>query len=254
VSALDPDGYSDYRGVTLGLEHPMGRFVRVSAAYTYSETSDNWLGGSYGGPYAELSPFPDSLATTDWADSRSDLDVPHRLAVGLELAPLGPRGFSLAALYRYRSGLPFTPGFAPGLDVNGDGSANDPAYVDDALPGMADVLAAWPCLRSQVGRFSERNACRDRDHRSLDLRLGLGPVTMGGHPVEIWIEATNLLEPEEAIRDRALYLVDAAAPLVTDPATGRVTVPLAVNPRFGMPIGYRGTGRTLWFGLRVGYQ
>jgi len=254
VSALDPDGYSDYWGVTLGLEQPAGRFLRFSAAYTYSETTDNWLGGRYGGPYAELSPFPDSLAGVDWADGRSDLDVPHRLVVGVELTPLGPRGFSIAALYRYRSGLPFTPGFVPGVDANGDGAFNDPAYVDNALAGMAEVMAAWPCLALQVGRFAQRNACREPDRRSLDLRLGLGPIQFGSHPVELWAEATNVIEPEDAVWDHALYLVDSGTALVTDPATGRVTVPLVVNPRFGQPMTYRTTGRALRLGLRVGYQ
>jgi hypothetical protein len=50
-----------------------------------------------------------------------------------------------------------------------------------------------------------------------------------------------------------LYLVDPAAPLVTDPATGRVTVPLVVNGNFGGPLAYRTTGRLVRLGLRVGY-
>ncbi|HXV85937.1 MAG TPA: carboxypeptidase regulatory-like domain-containing protein, partial [Gemmatimonadales bacterium] len=254
VSALDPDGYSDYWGVTVGLEQPAGRFLRLSAAYTYSQTTDNWLGARYGGPYAELSPFPDSLGGVDWADGRSDLDVPHRLVVGVELSPLGPRGFSVAALYRYRSGLPFTPGFAPGVDANGDGAFNDPAYVDNALAGMAEAIAAWPCLASQVGRFAQRNACREPDRRSLDLRFGVGPFQLGNQPVEVWAEATNLIEPEDAVWDRALYLVDPNTALVTDPATGRVTVPLTVNPGFGRVLAYRSAGRVVRLGLRVGFQ
>jgi hypothetical protein len=255
VSALNPDGYSDYWGVTLGLEQPVGRVLKLLAWYTYSRTRDNWLGGRYGGPYAELSPFPDSLNGVDWADGRSDLDVPHRLVAGAELSPLGPRGFSLAALYRLRSGLPFTPGFAPGVDANADGSpTNDPAYVDDALAGVSDLIAAWPCLASQVGRFAERNSCREPDYRSLDLRLGLGPVWAGRQPVELWMEALNVVEPEEAVRDLALYLVDASAALATDAGTGRVTVPMSANPRFGQPLAYRTAGRVVRLGVRVSFR
>ncbi|HWP38556.1 MAG TPA: TonB-dependent receptor [Gemmatimonadales bacterium] len=255
VTALNPDGYSDYWGVTLGLDQPVGRVVRLLASYTYSQTTDNWLGGRYGGPYAELSPFPDSLGGVDWADGRSDLDVPHRLVAGIELSPLGPRGFSVAALYRFRSGLPFTPGFQPGADANGDGShTNDPAYVDDAVAGVTSLMAAWPCLASQVGRFAERNSCREPDRRALDLRLGLGPVKVGRHPVELWVEALNVVEPEEAVRDQAVYVVDPAAGLVTDPATGRVTVPLVANARFGQPLAYRTWGRTVRLGARVNFQ
>jgi hypothetical protein len=255
VSALNPDGYSDYWGITLGLDQPMGRVVRLLASYTYSRTTDNWLGGRYGGPYAELSPFPDSLGSVDWAEGRSDFDVPHRLVAGVELSPLGPRGFSLAALYRFRSGLPFTPGFQPGVDANGDGSAtNDPVFVDDAVAGMAELLGAWPCLARHIGQFAERNACREPDYRALDLRLGIGPVMLSGQPVELWAEALNLLEPEQAIRDAALYLVDPAGGLITELASGRITVPLVANPGFGRALAHRGTGRVVRVGLRLNFQ
>lgn len=252
VSALDPDGYSDYWGVTLRWVQPAGRFLRLYAGYTYSRTTDNWLSGQYGGPYAELTPFPDSLDGRDWASGTSDLDIPHRVTAGLELRPLGSNGLTVAARYRWRSGATFTPGFAAGVDANGDGSfTNDPAFVDDTLPGAADLLAAASCLRPQVGQFADRNSCRDPSAGTLDLRVGIAP--MRRYPVEVWIEGFNLTEPEQGVWDHALYAVDPATPLSVDAVSGQVTVPLVANPNFGRPMTLRTPGRTIRVGLRVNH-
>ncbi|MDH3290761.1 MAG: TonB-dependent receptor [Gemmatimonadota bacterium] len=254
VSALDPDGYSDYWGVTARLEQPVGRFFRLLASYTYSQATDNVLTGRHGGPYAQLTPFPDSLSGADWADGRSDFDVPHRAAVGVELRPIGRDGFTLAALYRYRSGLPFTPGFPNGVDANGDGSAsNDPAFVNDAFPGLSDLYAGWDCLRIRADQFAARNACRDPAVSTLDLRIGLGPFWLGGYPFELWTEVLNVTDAQLVSRDHALFLVDPAAALTTDPVSGQVAVPLLLNENFGEPLSYRGNGRAVRFGLRVNY-
>jgi hypothetical protein len=87
----------------------------------------------------------------------------------------------------------------------------------------------------------------------LDLRVGLGPVTLAGYPFEFWIEMLNVTDAALVVRDHALYLVDPNASLVRDPATGTVTVPLLLNDNFGKPVAYRGSGRSLRFGLRVNY-
>ncbi len=250
VSALDPDGFSDYWGVTARLEQPVGRFLRFLASYTFSRTTDNWLSGRYEGPDAQLTPFPDSLDTGDWAEGTSDFDAPHRAALGIELRPLGRDGLTLAALYRYSSGLPFTPGFPRGVDANGDGSdSNDPAFVDEGIDGVSALLSEYPCL--QLGRFSERNACRDPGLSTLNLRVGLGPIVLAGYPIELWGEMLNVTDAELVVRDHALYVVVPNAPLTRD--AGTVTVPLRVNENFGEPIAYRGSGRSLRFGLRVNY-
>ena len=254
VSALNADGESEYWGATARLDIPAGRFLSLLASYTYSQTKDNLLSDIQAGPYEELTPFPDSLSGRDWAKGLSTFDVPHRVAVGAEIQPLGRAGFSVAALFRYQSGRPFTPGFRYGVDINGDGSSgNDPAFVDDGIDGIPEIIARWPCLRSQVGRFAERNACRQPGTNSLDLRVGLGPIRIASYPIELWIEALNVTETDAAIHDNALYLVDPNTPLTQDAQTGQVTVPLLANDNFGNPVAYRGRGRSWRFGLRVNY-
>ncbi len=254
VSAIDPDGYSDYWGMTVRLERQVGHGLHLLASYTYSRTTDNWLSGRGGDPAGQLSPFPDSLGGQDWAKGRSDFDVSHRVVVAAEFQPRLPLSPRLAFVYRYRSGYPFTPGFRNGVDANGDGSAsNDPAFVDASLPGMSTVLSQWDCLRAQVGRFAERNVCRESGVHALDLRASFAPVRPGGYPVEVVVDALNLLESDFGVRDDALYLVDPSRTLSTNPATGVVTVPLVVNPGFGKILVRRTTGRWLRLGVRVNY-
>jgi hypothetical protein len=250
VNALDQDGYSDYFGFTARVDQRITKALRFSLGYTRSRTEDNWL-APRSGPDAQLSPFPDSLAGADWSVGVSDFDVPHRVVLGAEVQL---KWLSVAGFYRYRTGYPFTPGFRDGVDANGDGSfRNDPAYVDDLLPGMSDLAVAWDCVRRQLGRFAERNSCRGPGLQTLDLRLVLGPVRFGA-PVELVVDAINILDAEYAVPDRALLLVDAAGTLTTDPASGVVTVPLATNPNFGRSIRRYGSGRFLRLGLRVNYE
>jgi hypothetical protein len=154
-------------------------------------------------------------------------------------------------VYRYRSGYPFTPGFRPGVDANGDGASNDPAFVDDTVSGMAAVMAKNSCLRSQVGQFAQRNACRSPGVSSLDLRLDVPTVNLGGYPLSLTVDLINLLESDVGLVDQALYLVDPTRALTT---VGSVThVPLKANPNFGNVLIRDSSGRYLRVGLRVNW-
>lgn len=254
VSAINADGRSDYQGVTIALERrSLGPFS-FTGSYTYSETTDNWLSARGGGPEAQLNPFPDSLNGQDWADGKSDFDLPHRIVIGGEVrlpVPLSPR---LATSYRYRSGYPFTPGFPIGVDANGDGSArNDPAWVDEAIPGTGELLSRSDCLRAQVGRFAERNSCREPGVHSLDIRLGVDVIRTGDYVASVFVDGFNLVESEVGDRDTALYLVDPSRSLVTGTSTGEVSIPLIANPNFGQLLVQRTPGRALRIGVQVNY-
>ncbi|MGH9261074.1 MAG: hypothetical protein ACRD08_14455, partial [Acidimicrobiales bacterium] len=198
--------------------------------------------------------FPDSVRGLDWSDGRSDFDQPHRAVVGLEYRAPGPLAVRVAALYRFESGYPFTPGFRDGVDANGDGSArNDPAFVDDAIQGADTLLAEWDCLRAQVGRFAARNSCREPAMHTLDVRAALTVARPRGSAIDLFADAVNVIESDVGIRDRALYLVDPTGTITTDPGTGRITVPLVVNPGFGKLLVRRSNGRFVRLGLRVSY-
>ena len=251
MSALNADGSSNYLGGTVGLERRAGRLGTLAASYTFSQTRDNWLSGGGGTPEAQLTPFPEGQGL-DWRESRSDYDVPHRVTAGAEVA-FGP--LRVAGFYRYQSGRPFTPGFRAGVDVNGDGSAgNDPAFVDEAIAGVSDLFPEWDCLRVSAGRFVERNACRTPGVYTLDLRLSFVPFRLGGAPLELVIDALNVIEPDVADIDGALYLVDPNGSLSFDQTAGTVTIPLVVNPNFAAPVIRRTPGRALRVGVRINYD
>jgi hypothetical protein len=252
VSAINVDGWSRYLGFTVGLEHRAeGAPVGLFASYTVSRTEDNWPSGAGEVPDFQLPSFPNLLDGGDWAEGTSDFDVPHRAVLGLELKLPGSR---LGALYRYRSGNPFTPGFRPGVDANGDGSGwNDPAFVDAAIPGMDALVAEWDCLRSQTGRFAARNSCRAAGAHSLDLRFGVSLGRLTERQAVLVVDALNLLASGAGVPDAALLLVDPDAELRSDPQRGTVHVPLIANDAFGRSLAGLASNRALRLGLRVSY-
>ena len=223
-------------------------------AYTYSRTQDNWFGARGDGSEAQFVPLADSTGRSRWARGRSDFDVPHRLLLGTEFRLGSRQGLRLAVMYRLQSGHPFTPGFRDGVDANGDGSArNDPAFLSDTIPGAVDVFTQNSCLRQGTGDFAERNSCRDPMMTSLDMRLAAVVARIRGRPAELIIDAFGLLRTGVDQYDHALYLVDGAAALVTDPVSRVTTVPLVGNPNFGKTLIKRGANASVRAGLRVAF-
>ena len=244
VWALDPDGWSEYRGVTFALDHS-GPSRRFYASYTLSETTDNWIGASRGSPEAELDPLLPAAAG-EWSEGTSDYDARHRVSA---IASLGFGATTLSAAYRFRSGLPFTPGYRYGVDANGDGSfSNDVAFVE---AGQVDpLLDSWPCLNDQVGGFAVRNSCRGPAEHAVDLRLSINVSSLGGRSVRLILDALDVIESKDGVIDSALLLVDPAGTITTSP--GSVAIPLMLNPDFGRVIYPSTRGRQLRIGFRIG--
>lgn len=245
VAAISADGESRYWGVTLALDHAAGDAFSVFGSYTISRTTDAWFGARDGGWTQTMPP-----GFADWIDDTSDFDVPHRGLIGA--VARAPFGLTLSALYRAQSGLPFTPGFRPGVDANGDGIANnDPAFVDASIPGMSDLIARWSCLAEARGKFAGRNACRADPVHTLDANAALHLFTVNGMSASVIVAALDLLDAERRMPDSALYLIDLDASLVvTDDV---VTVPLVANPAFGEPRAWPLSGRTLRLGLSLNW-
>jgi hypothetical protein len=217
----------------------------LSAAYTWTRASDE-VGGLFvpGASYPVAPDGPGLLRAAADRDRRHDLQL--RLM-------LGPRPWvRIGLLGRAMSGVPFTP-LVDG-DVNGDGAANDRAFVftgaarDTALAaGMARLLATLPagmrdCLERQAGRLAERNGCRTGWSTSLDLRVELQPWRRAlEHRLLLSVSTVNGL----TLLDRALHGGDGlhgwGQPAGADPVLLRVRGfdPAArawryeVNPAFG---------------------
>jgi hypothetical protein len=252
VTAVDLSGWSRYASATVGLDQHWSNGLGLFASYTYSRTEDNriWTGNGVQG--ADL---PASLTGGGaWSEGRSDFDVPNRVVVGAVAALPQLRALRVSALYRYRSGYPFTPGFGPGVDANGDGvPGNDPAFIDTALEGMSTVAQRWSCIGEQAGAFAERNSCRTPGVHSLDARLALELLHVRGHAAVLTVDGLNLLSSDIVYPDRALYRLDPTAAPVVDAAAGTVSAPLTVNTNFGNPLAVFRAGRVLRLGLRLDF-
>ncbi len=249
VWAIDTDGWSNYRGATVGVEHRSAE-LDFFASYTHSQTRDNWIGAAAGVPDAQLE--PGVPVDGNWSEGTSDFDVPDRLVGGVTVGVGPDRVVSATVVGRYESGLPFTPGYRPGVDANGDGSAiNDVAWVPDA-GALSGLLSDWPCLNDQTGAFAERNSCRAPAHSGVDLRLRARLTRLGGRRLELTVDVYNLVERVEGLRDTALLLVDPNGSLDVSSDGGMLTLPLSVNPDFGKIIVPSGLGRMIRIGLRIG--
>ena len=255
VSGISPTGFSDYTEFSVSLSRDVPQGISFDLSYTFSKTEDNVSGARTLDPADQLNPFPMDQGGGDWSEGRSDFDVPHRAVAYAEYRSAGSTAFSLGARFRYRSGLPYTPGFRPGVDINGDGSGNnDPAYVDGSISGLSELLSGAGCDVGAVNTFVARNACREDALTALDLRfqIGLPAHTGDGGQLSLVVDAFNVVTTATGIIDRALVLVDPAGTL-TPAGPGRVNVPLIVNPNFGRLLVRRADPRMLRVGLRMEY-
>jgi hypothetical protein len=251
VSALVPTGFTDHYEITGALERRVSRDMSLIASYTFSRTRDNLVGRLEADPYDQISPFPGGLNGADWSEGRSDLDIPHRAAATLEYRSRGTRPLTLSARGRFRSGLPFTPGFRAGVDANADGGGNnDPAFLD---AGLAAQLGQASCSQGASNQFAERNGCREKAVVGLDLGLkmlfALGGA--GGRALALHVDALNVVSSSTGIIDRALVLVNPGAPLGL--SGGQYALPLTANPNFGKILSRRGEPRLLRVGLGIEY-
>jgi hypothetical protein len=250
VAGITAEAWSEHWGVTAGLEHDAGRGLAGFARYTWGRTTDNWFGAREGGWTV---PAPRGLDDDErWVEGTSDFDVPHRAVLGISYA--APLGVQLAGLYRLQSGMPFTPGFRAGVDASGDGShRNDPAFIDPALPGMAELMSAWPCLQAGAGAFAPRNACRGAMSHALDLSATVRVLRLGAAGAALVVEVFDVLDRGSPVPDAALYLVDPAAALERDLAARTIAVPLLVNPDFGNDAPWPRTGRRVRLGFSLNW-
>lgn len=112
--------------------------------------------------------------------TRGDLDARHQL---LLQGGYGTNNLTLTMIGRLQSGLPFAP--LVGGDINGDGLANDRAFIPDPAhasdasvgQGMRSLLASSPagvrnCLTRQFDHASSSASCEGPWTASLNTRLG----------------------------------------------------------------------------------
>ena len=127
--------------------------------------------------------------------ARGDLDARHLLVVQAVFRPFGDQRAMFFLSGRAQSGLPFTP-LVSG-DVNGDGLANDRAFIADS-PAMRSLIASSPanvarCLESQLGHAAGRNSCEGPWTASMNAGMHLGADYLRGHRLDVSLNFANPL-------------------------------------------------------------
>lgn len=182
----------------------------------------------------------------EWA--RSPFDSRHQILA--QLSKYLPRGVGLSMFLRLESGRPFTP--LVGGDINGDGRANDRAYIP-SVASFANVtafdalLASVPpairkCLNAQRGSVAGINSCEGPWTQAMEVRLDIpGRVVKLPDRARLALQFVNPL----GALDRALHGADNLRGWGTASAPDNVLlIPRAftrpgndfsydVNPRFG---------------------
>lgn len=168
------------RQITVGVSPLLNRVPNwfLSLNYTLANTrasQTGFTGSTFGSPVDRT-----------WA--RGDFDIRHQFLLqgGYSL-----NNVSLTFFGRLQSGLPFTP--MVGGDVNGDGLANDRAFIFDPTTttdvslssAMGKLLASSPsrvrsCLTRQIGQPAGRNSCEGPWTTALNAELSYSstmPIT-----------------------------------------------------------------------------
>lgn len=183
ASRSDASSISKQLAVTISPSLPGFDHWILSAGYVVSSVRARQRG--FDGTTAE------SPTSFTWA--RGDIDVRHQL---LAQAGYTRSGFTFTAFGRLQSGLPFTPMVAS--DINGDGLANDQAFVVTGLVSNT-ALGSLPstvrsCLSTQAGGIAERNSCEGPWTAALNARLAVSGTKVGfGKRVDIGLNLANPL-------------------------------------------------------------
>ena len=177
VSELRSDLRSESKQLTLSVAPTsFNSTVTWGVSYVYAQTREEYRGftSTTGNPL-------------DVAWGRSGFDSRHQLQYRLsynafDWIRLGWNG-------SFRSGTPYTPTVAG--DINGDGYANDRAFIfnpsavaatDTALAnGMRSLLAsgsssARNCLANQLGQLATRNSCQGPWTTTANLVFSFNPI------------------------------------------------------------------------------
>jgi hypothetical protein len=177
MRAVDAAGSSASEQISVSVTRMLGQGL-VRAHYTLTRSRDHAsaLPGFAAG-------FP-STAGDPRRASWAPADFEQRHAFQLSADRSLSRWASLTLYGSLTSGAPFTP--MVDQDVNGDGFANDRAFIFDPaaaqeagvardLSELTDRVPAGvrSCLRGQFGRVAARNSCRAPWNPRLDMQLNL---------------------------------------------------------------------------------
>ncbi|HEX9692228.1 MAG TPA: carboxypeptidase-like regulatory domain-containing protein [Gemmatimonadales bacterium] len=197
VRALGSDLQSETLQFTVSLGGVTRTGVVLQTAYTWSRVRDQSSQSGRGGGFNSLGGNTTAGDPNVMTWARSGFERRHSLLATVSY-PFGT-SLDVTGIARLSSGTPFTP--LVGNDINGDGSANDQAFVFDpvAAPAMGTLLNGTPgavrrCLEQQVGQIALRNSCTGPWQGSFDVQINYRPSFLGlNRRVSISLTTVNLL-------------------------------------------------------------
>jgi hypothetical protein len=218
----------------------LGRFTQWQAAYALQGIREQarGFGGTTGG-----NPLDIQL-------TRGTFDVRHQITFSFatRVASL----FSVNTTARFASGTPFTP--LINGDVNGDGFANDRAFIFNPASadsvtraGMSALLRGASsrvrgCLERQLGHIAARNSCEGPWTATMNAVLILNPERLGmQNRTQLSLSLTNVPAGLDALVHGSSRLQGWGQSAASDPTLlllrgfdpASNTFRYEVNPRFG---------------------
>ncbi len=198
VLQVDSDLESSTAQVTVSAMGVTRGGTIFNLSYTLARSRDQSSGSQFGGAQRG---FAIQTAGVDpnlreWATS--DFERRHSFLTTLTV-PIGA-SLEVTAIGRMTSGTPYTP--LINSDINGDGAANDRAFVFDAAAADPTVAAGIEaliaggagCLARQEGAIARRNSCNGPWQPSLDLQLNIRPALLSrDRRLSVSVVTSNLL-------------------------------------------------------------
>jgi len=225
--------------------------IFTSTSYTYQRVQQQFRG-------ADGATFGDPRIR-EWATGSNEARHAFVVQAGTSLPKIG----TITLFTRVQSGLPFTP-LVQG-DINGDGRANDRAFVPTVGGATDPVLSAQlralldaspgnvrGCLNRQLGAVAERNSCRGAWTQSLNVQWQPRiPIKVQGRYIVTNVALQNPLGGIDQLLHGANSMRGWGTRAAPDPvllvprgfdATGQ-RFRYDVNPRFGDTRAFRTLSR-----------
>lgn len=215
----DVKNYATSFTVGLNKRNPLFDKIPLQASYTFNKGSNQTRG-------IGLDPF-----TLHWSPSQQPT---HQFSAS---SWFSIKWFAIQAQLRLQSGVAYTP--VANVDLNGDGAANDPAFVYDPSTvtdptlraDLQTLLASSPsarkCLQPQLGQIVGVNSCRTGWQLVPNLNIGFQGFDSHLNPTKTlgWqdkLSFTLVTQNGMSVLLRALHLTQtsfaaAATPMTLDP-------------------------------------
>ncbi len=185
---------------TFQLQKAFGNNFALNAAYTYSNTTDQFsMTSSIAFSNYQFGAVDGRLQ--DRNVTTSFFDVPHKVTLSGTVNL--PYHFEFSLIYVGRSGDPYA--WMVGSDVNADGiSGNDLPFIPgdpgeislsptSSYDDLQAFISSQKCLVNSRGKMLERNSCRNPWQNITSARIGWVTPAVKGQTVELTLDLFNVL-------------------------------------------------------------